>query len=247
MPENTGAEQQRQMVRDAVAAGPECLTDAQIERLAAGEYLEAANQHVRNCARCDAELALRHSFDADSLNVEEQAAGDWIAERLRANAAIQPKTEPVIHPREPWYRRWWMTAAVSMAGLTIVAGVAMQWQTAAPTLTAAPENGPTVLRSDSVILLQPAGDLRELPGELSWKPVQSASTYDVSVTEVDQQEVWKGTTPQTSLALPGGVRSLLVPGKTLLWQVTARNSAGSAVASSARQRFRLAVNPGAQP
>src|SRR5207302_8074802 len=85
----------------------------------------------------------------------------------------------------------------------------------------------------------PAGDLDRPPAELSWEPVAAAASYSVEVMEVDRSPVWHANVAQPGVALPETVRARLVPGKPLLWQVVAKDTAGKTIATSPIQRFRV--------
>jgi hypothetical protein len=57
--------------------------------------------------------------------------------------------------------------------------------------------------------------------------------------EVDRREVWSVSTTATGVDLPADVRALSVPSRTLLWDVTAYDASGAAIADSGRQTFRV--------
>jgi hypothetical protein len=59
--------------------------------------------------------------------------------------------------------------------------------------------------------------------------------------EVDRVELWQGLSKEPKVMLPAEVREKIVPGKTLLWQVTALDVNGQAVATSQVERFRIAI------
>ena len=92
--------------------------------------------------------------------------------------------------------------------------------------------------------LSPTGDLKQVPVELRWQAFPEAARYLVTVMEVDRTELWKAESSQTSASLPTALLARIVPGKRLLWQVTAMDSAGRTVATSQLQSFRLAIGSG---
>jgi hypothetical protein len=59
--------------------------------------------------------------------------------------------------------------------------------------------------------------------------------------EVDRRELWSTETAATDVDLPESVRALIVPAKTLQWQVTAYDASNSPIAESSLERFRLAT------
>jgi hypothetical protein len=89
--------------------------------------------------------------------------------------------------------------------------------------------------------LDPTGDLTKAPAALRWQAMSGAKRYRIRVMEVDQNELWQTESGEATVSLPAAVRATIVPGKTLLWQVTALDSAGNPVAASQILRFRLSV------
>jgi len=53
--------------------------------------------------------------------------------------------------------------------------------------------------------------------------------------------LWRTSSTSTRVVLPRELVAQLVPGKTVLWNVTARSATGAAIASSDTQRFRVSV------
>jgi hypothetical protein len=106
---------------------------------------------------------------------------------------------------------------------------------------------PTALRSEGVVALAPIGDLMRSPAELRWRTFPGASRYSVKLMEVDHSELWQASLEETAVLLPAAVREKVVPGKTLLWQVTALDGAGKALANSRLERFRLTPPPKSNP
>ncbi len=102
--------------------------------------------------------------------------------------------------------------------------------------------GADVYRSTRLEVLAPRGDLGTAPVELSWRAVPGASTYAVEVLEVDHNVLWRTTVRATRAPLPATVAAACVPGKTILWRVTARAGA-TVVADSGTQKFRVRVGP----
>jgi hypothetical protein len=92
----------------------------------------------------------------------------------------------------------------------------------------------------AVTLRAPIGDVADAPERLQWEPVAGAVRYHAQLAEVDRREVWSADTSGTSIAIPAPVRGQVVPGKTLVWTITAYDAAGVPIAESDRQRFRVA-------
>jgi hypothetical protein len=68
-----------------------------------------------------------------------------------------------------------------------------------------------------------------------------AVSYDVEILEVDGTLLWRATSSAPRIDLPPSVVRQLLPGKTLLWEIRARNVANNVIAESGKQRFRVEV------
>jgi hypothetical protein len=101
--------------------------------------------------------------------------------------------------------------------------------------------GELIYRTVTVQVVGPTGDVLEAPAELSWVAVDGAVRYEVQVLEVDRTILWRTTSLSERVLLPGSVVERIVPGKTLLWEVTATDGSGTSIASSGTQRFRVPI------
>jgi hypothetical protein len=127
-----------------------------------------------------------------------------------------------------------------MAGVLIVVAIGFQLRVAGPpTLRPLGESGTEVLRSHTLELLAPKGDLPQQPREIQWQPAPGAVKYTVRLLEVDRSELWKTETTETRVEMPSGVQARIVPAKTVLCEVAAFDAAGRKVAESESVRFRL--------
>ena len=97
-------------------------------------------------------------------------------------------------------------------------------------------------RTGRVEVLTPSGELAAAPTELKWMTVDGAVRYDVRVLEVDGTQLWSTSTPRTGVAVPATVVEQFVPGKTIVWDVIARNNIGNRLAVSGAQRFRVSID-----
>src|SRR5262249_27034534 len=80
--------------------------------------------------------------------------------------------------------------------------------------------------------------------QLRWQAAPRAAHYLVTVMEVDRTELWKSESTETSVSLPAAIRKAIVPGKTVLWQVTAVGADQRTLGSSKTMSFRLPVRAG---
>lgn len=197
------------------------------------EQQRRAEVHVEGCAHCRAGIALLKEFESPAIRPGEQRDVNWIVARLRKNQPVQAL---------PWWKRMWtvpMLAPISiglaMALIAIGVGLEMRHSPGQPFSP----GGGEVMRSQSVEVLAPLGDLAERPAELRWKPVAGASRYMVRVFEVDRTELWTTTVQETSVAIPSSMQAKIVPLKTLMWEVRALDASRSVLASSGPTSFRL--------
>jgi hypothetical protein len=205
------------------------------------ELTAAEREHLAHCVRCQTEQALSRRFLDSAPAADEGAAVPWVMAEIRrrvdAPAAAAAPT-----------RRWlaWITAVpirtVLAASATVGVAVAIGYvaQNRGPSLPA-PVSG-DIYRSASVQVTGPIGDLRDAPRELRWLPVPDAARYDVAIREVDLTTLWQASTRDPRVDVPANVIAQFVPGKPILWEVTARRSDGAAVAQSGTQRFRVSID-----
>lgn len=230
-----GEPDERKVWQAALAPTPECIP---IPKLAE-PLSETDAKHLAACPRCQSELTLWREFNESAPRAEEGAAVAWISGELRRRSAVQP-------PRaRSWWRRWapvpsYRWSAGLAAVLLIAASVALYNSRTRRQLAPEPA-GEGALRSQGVAVVSPLGDLDVPPAELSWQAVAGAASYQVQILEVDRHVLWETETRQSHIAIPDDIRTAMWPGKTLIWEVTARNSSGAPVAASGPRRFRVKV------
>lgn len=221
-------------LKAALSPTPECLAP---ERF--GETLEAREQaHVDSCARCQGELALWREFDESSPIEGEGAAVQWIvAELARRNAA------PAENPggiRGWWTARFLRPWAAAMATVALAVGVGYFVWDREPAVRSQTGSAP-IYRSGQVRAVSPIGDVPTAPTALEWIAVDQAISYDIEVTEVDRTRLLRATSPVPRFELPRSLVEQLVPGKTVLWEVRARNASHEVVGESGPQQVRVRV------
>jgi len=250
-------DKQRRQWKAALAATEDCLTVEELSRHAGGLLPDAAksrtSSHLAGCVRCQTELAMLKEFELATPRSEELAAVSWIAAELKRrsnqighaapeSASSRPIPSRVSRLRKIFASRPLSSAALSLAAMLVAIAAGFYLTTAKePVLVSDGSTGQTLLRSQGVVALAPKGDLAEGPTELRWQPVPGADHYSVKLMEVDRVELWQGLSKEPKLMLPAEVREKIVPGKTLLWQVTALDVNGQAVATSQVERFRIAI------
>jgi hypothetical protein len=217
--------------------GPGCLPPPRYgEALTADEHA-----HVATCPRCRTELALFAEFEAGAPAPDDGAAVQWIVRELgrRREAGIE-RGAPL-----PVVRRWWAglvgrRLAPALVAAALVAAVGYLAWDREPALRDVPPQG-DVYRSDALKLLDPIGEKKAAPPTFEWEAVPGVVQYDVSLLEVDGTILWRTTVTQPRVTVPPDVKLQFVPGKTLLWMVTARDAAGKPIRQSPKEAFRVAL------
>jgi hypothetical protein len=229
---------------DALRPGPECPS---IERL--GRYADGSlppderrheESHIVACANCQAELTLLHAFMTAAVRDDDAEAVRWGVEQLH-------RREPEIFDRgrrpERSVRQWLsianLRAALVLAAVLLVAGGYYLTNPATPRLPDDVGSSVEPTRSLTIVVRAPLGDQTAVPGRLQWELVIGAARYRVRLSEVDRREIWSSDTVDAEVDLPPDVRAHIVPGKTLVWQVTAYGASSAPIAQSNAERFRL--------
>jgi hypothetical protein len=194
--------------------------------------------HLESCARCRTELALFEEFQASADSPGEGAAVQWIVrelERRGGTAGSASDSEPSAA------RGWWswvfrpllVPAAAALA--VLVAYMAWDREPAVRDL----QSPSPVYRTVELVAIDPVGEKASAPTTFVWDRVEGVVHYDLRLFEVDGTTVWQTSAAETHVSPPSTITRQFVPGKTLLWKVTARNAAGMAIAESTTQRFRI--------
>lgn len=234
----------------ALATTPECLTPEQLEQVL---QTKQSTSHLDQCPRCQAELAMLKAFASDDPLPGEGAGVAWISSQLdrRLNeikaGAKGPAEVPLAQEAKPsWIVRIfgqkgfaWALPVAGVAALAI-AGAFFLRPEKAPKLQASLETQRAVYRSQELQVVGPVGEVQRLPTELSWQGAEGSSNYHVVIMEVDRAPIWSGETRSTSIEIPHAVRAQFLPGKPLLWQVTAHDAQGHLLSTSQVQRFEFA-------
>ena len=228
---STDRERHAEMVRDVLSASADCLP---IERIS--EALTADEEaHVTHCPRCQAERSLWRLADTDT-RPEEREAVRWIAAEVGRRRTESGTPAP---SRFAWLWLGSGRLAAAAAAIVLVSGIGYLSWTREPALHA--PAAVTAYRSTEIQPVAPVGDVKTAPRELEWQAMAGATAYEVVVEEVDHTALWRGASASTRVSLPTSVVEKLVPGKTVLWRVDAKNSAGAVVGQSAATRFRVAI------
>lgn len=211
---------------------PDCLD---IERL--GEPLTEVEQaHLRSCSRCEAEMALWRSYDDSTPAANEGAAVQWVVSELRRRRM----PDSVAPPRRRWLATLAWRPALALTAVALVAAAGLLVWDPTPGIDPLPPGGQTY-RTGTVSVIGPRGDLAQPPSELVWEVVEGAVRYEVRLLEIDHTPLWSTSADSTRVTLPRQVVTRIVPGKTLLWSVTAVDQTARSIAESGMQSFRVTV------
>ncbi len=219
----------RDVLQGAVGPTAQCVS---IEKF--GSMTAAEQAHVAACAHCEAEMHLWQQFDANEPSAEEGAAVQWIAAELGRRRAPQPAS-----PQRAGGFSWFGGRALAglAAALIVTIGIGYAVIDREPPIGA--PLGENAYRGATIRAIRPTGDVATAPTSLQWLPISAAAKYDVAIHEIDGTTTWTGSTTAASVTLPPSVVSQFAPGRSLTWEVTARDSSGAIVATSGVQRFRV--------
>lgn len=202
---------------------PECPS---IDELAKPDH----EQHLDACAYCSSQLALFRNFESGEPATEESEAVEAIVSRLRRSSPAAP---------ESWWSRIWRPkvlapTAIALAAASLALTVYVNSRTS--NLDLPSDN---VMRSSRLVAVAPLGQIAQQPSQLRWDPVPGAAKYNIRMLEVDRTELWSASSDAPAVDIPQSVRTRIVPLKTLLWEVSAVDSAGKVLAASGIQRFAI--------
>jgi hypothetical protein len=237
------------LLRDILSPKPGCLSPAQLETLLQPASAAGANfQHLQQCPRCQAELAMLRNFEEAKPVEDEGAAAAWIAARL----AQQPVSQLAARSKASQSAGFWARIsrvnpfagrpagilAFAMAAIFVVGGAAYFELRQPQDLDLGHSQSSSAVRG-ALTLSAPIGDVSAAPREFRWEPVSGAAKYRVTVSEVDGNQLWQKEIAENRVDVPDAVKLALQPGKTLFWQVTALSGDGKVVNRSSSERFRL--------
>jgi hypothetical protein len=181
-------------------------------------------------------LAALGEFSGATERSGEAADVDWIVRRLEKRA---PKAAPAR--RELWasFFRFPTLAVVTASLVILVSGGLYIESLREPAVAPGSGREANVMRSTKIRAIAPAGDLRQVPRTFNWEPMAGAVRYEVSVAEVDRNQVWSADAGGPGTDIPPIVSRLIVPRKTLAWQVAAFDGRGARLGESDWISFRL--------
>jgi hypothetical protein len=130
----------------------------------------------------------------------------------------------------------WVLPAAALAAIAIASAILLRTEKA-PELQADAGGQPAIYRSQEIQVVGPVGDVQQVPRELRWQTFAGAVTYKVVLMEVDRSPLWTSETKETAVEIPATVGAKMLPGKPILWQVTALDAQGRVLGTSQVQKF----------
>ena len=230
--------------REAVSATSDCPSIAVLEKVMEGASDAKAAAHVKECPHCQSEISMLRNFESAAPSTDEGAAVAWIAAQLKRNqqtrGGSQQHAAKSVLPWRNFFRLPYMAAAAALV-LAAALGISLYVsENSRPTFNG--NYGVSPMRSGSIRLTGPSGELAQAPSQFTWEAWSGASSYTVKITGMDMDHtlVWQGTSSQDSLVLSPEVKALIRPGKPLEVTVIALDSAGRMLASG-KDHFRVAL------
>jgi hypothetical protein len=206
---------------DIFSPTPECPS---IDELAKPDH----RQHLAACGYCSSQLALLRNFESGEPASDESEAVAAIVSRLRKDspAASESRWSRITRPKVL------APAVIALAAASLVLTVYVNSRTSSLDIPAE-----DVMRTSRLVAVAPVGQIAQQPSQLRWDPVPGAAKYNIRMLEVDRTELWSASSDSPAVNIPESVRTRIVPLKTLLWEVSAVDSAGKLLAASGIQRF----------
>jgi hypothetical protein len=195
-------------------------------------------EHAESCPACFAERELASSFELPgNLSASERAEVRQIARRLERRPAYAKGGSGL-----GWLPSWsdlLRSPALQLAAAAVLAvgiGVGL-YDSGPPRLGEGP--GEEVMRSSTLELREPVGEIGGAPETLVWEPVEGAATYVVTVRGVDERELWRRETASSSIAADPALTAQLHAAVSYVWRVEAFDASGARIAWSPATTFTL--------
>ncbi len=227
------AERERNLLKAVLGRTPDC---PDIELLAADVPNPDVERHAASCARCRAEIALLHQFEAAEPVADEAESQRWVEAELTRRRTTETAPRIAAPQAKPTagFRGWRILSLVAACATLVVAVAVYQRQ---GDTGATVNNGPPVWRSTQVKAIAPVGDVTAAPAEFRWDAIAGASRYHARILEVDGTVAWEGDVAGNSMTPP----IKLAAGRAFQWDVTALDAAGRKLGETGLQSFHILV------
>jgi hypothetical protein len=228
------------MWQEAASATVECLPLEVLEQMTENDSADPkAAAHLAECAHCQTELAMLKNFEQSTPSADEGAAVAWIAAQLERRQSAPVAQQKIAHV--PFWRTMfrvpYLAGAAALAAVLIF-GISLYHGNSDGPSKINPGIGSGQFRG-SIHLLSPIADQNSAPAEFRWDAVQGASSYTVELKDVAGITLASAKSSQNVLPVTPEMKAVMVSGKPLKWQVTARDANGKEIANSNTEQFKV--------
>jgi len=185
-------------------------------------------EHYFNCSQCFEKMAERDELISVIKHKGYEIFQDeYLAEETK---------------RVPWYdsvisfltpKQWALAAATAALFLVVILGVIPSLKTSSPQFFINED----VVRGESITLISPLIDIKNVPSQFKWKSLGKDVEYKIYIYNEDL--LWSSTTKENTIILPEEVKKLMTAGKKYSWQVKAFSPEGVLTAVSSRVQFKI--------
>jgi len=227
--------------QEAAAETKDCLPLEVLERMTENVSADPrAAAHLAGCAHCQTELAMLKSFEQSAPSADEGAAVAWIAAQLERRQSAPLAQQKIV--RAPFWRAMfrvpYLAGAAALAAVLIV-GISLYHGNSDGPGRINPGIGSGQFRSGAIHLVSPITDQNNAPAEFRWDAVQGASSYSVELKDVAGITLATASSTQNVLHVTPEMKTNMISGKPLKWQVTARDASGKEIANSSGGEFKI--------
>jgi hypothetical protein len=229
------------MWQEAAAETKECLPLEVLERMIENPSADAkAAKHLAGCAHCQTELAMLKNFEQSTPSASEGAAVAWIAAQLerQQSAPVAQQKVATIPFWRTMFRIPYMAGAAALAAVLIF-GISLYHGNSDGPGRINPGIGSGQFRSGAIHLVSPIAEQNAVPAEFHWDAVQGASSYSVELKDVAGITLATAKSTQNVLPVTPELKANMISGKPLKWKVTAMDAAGTEIANSSTEQFKI--------
>lgn len=229
------------MWQEAAAATKDCLPLEVLEQMVDNTSRDAkAAAHLAGCAHCQTELAMLKNFEQSTPSADEGAAVAWIAAQLerRQNAPVAQQKVASVPFWRTMFRIPYLAGAAALAAVLIF-GISLYHGNSDGPGKLNPGIGSGQFRSGAIHLVSPIADQPITPAEFRWDAVQGAASYTVELKDVAGITLATAKSTQNVLPVTPEMKTDMISGKPLKWKVTAMDAAGTEIANSSLEQFKV--------
>lgn len=185
-------------------------------------------EHYFNCSQCFEKMAERDEL----ISVIKHKGYEIFQEEYLAEET----------KRVPWYdsvisfltpKQWALATATAALFLVVILGVIPSLKTSSPQFFINED----VVRGESITLISPLIDIKNVPSQFKWKSLEKDVEYKIYIYNEDL--LWSSTTKENTIILPEEVKKLMTAGEKYSWQVKAFSPEGVLTAVSSRVQFKI--------